>query len=163
MALSIWCVFYRVERSCVSSSSDSQFNSISVSKGLSTLRLGHKGNYGVSSDQPHNCLPNRLFRFKWMKTPTLCVTGLCEGNSPVTSEFPTQKVSQPEVFLFDGCVKEKKTVSVDHNTSYSISQEICTRFCCALLCCGYAIVHNGFTWSIYPYPSRLLCWHWGNR
>ena len=25
---------------------------------------------------------------------------------------------------------------------YSISQEICTRFCCALLCCGYAIVHH---------------------
>ena len=35
--------------------------------------------------------------------------------------------------------------------TYSISQEICTRFCCALLCCGYAIVHNEFTWSIYPY------------
>ena len=32
--------------------------------------------------------------------------------------------------------------------SYSISQEICTRFCCALLCCGYAIIHNEFTWSI---------------
>ena len=46
---------------------------------------------------------------------------------------------------------------------YSISQEICTRFCCALLCCGYAIVHNEFTWSIYPYSSGLLCWHWGNR
>ena len=30
---------------------------------------------------------------------------------------------------------------------YSISQEICTRFCCALLCCGYAIVHNEFTWK----------------
>ena len=28
---------------------------------------------------------------------------------------------------------------------YSISQEICTRFCCALLCCGYAIVHNEST------------------
>ena len=46
---------------------------------------------------------------------------------------------------------------------YSISQEICTRFCCALLCCGYAIVHNEFTWSIYPYSSGLLRWHWGNR
>ena len=46
---------------------------------------------------------------------------------------------------------------------YSISQEICTRFCCASLCCGYAIVHNEFTWSIYPYSSGLLCWHWGNR
>ena len=46
---------------------------------------------------------------------------------------------------------------------YSISQEICTRFCCALLCCGYVIVHNEFKWSIYPYSSGLLCWHWGNR
>ena len=46
---------------------------------------------------------------------------------------------------------------------YSISQEICTRFCCALLCCGYAIVYNEFTWSIYPYSSGLLCWHWSNR
>ena len=46
---------------------------------------------------------------------------------------------------------------------YSISQEICTRFCCALLCCGYAIVHNELTWSIYPYSSGLFCWHWGNR
>ena len=35
--------------------------------------------------------------------------------------------------------------------------------CCALLCCGFAIVHNEFTWSIYPYSSGLLCWHWGNR
>ena len=50
-----------------------------------------------------------------------------------------------------------------HWRTYSISQEICTRFCCALLCCGYAIVHNEFTWSIYPYSSGLLCWHWGNR
>ena len=49
------------------------------------------------------------------------------------------------------------------SVQYSISQEICIRFCCALLCCGYAIVHNEFTWSIYPYPSGLLCWHWGNR
>ena len=48
-------------------------------------------------------------------------------------------------------------------TRYNISREICTRFCCALLCCGYAIVHNEFTWSIYPYSSGLLCWHWGNR
>ena len=56
-----------------------------------------------------------------------------------------------------------KTSSATHTTSYSISQEICTRFCCALLCCGYAIVHNEFTWSIYPYLSGLLCWHWGNR
>ena len=51
----------------------------------------------------------------------------------------------------------------ENSTKYSISQEKCTRFCCALLCCGYAIIHNEFTWSIYPYSSGLLCWHWGNR
>ena len=51
----------------------------------------------------------------------------------------------------------------EEGANYSKSQEICTRFCCALLCCGYAIVHNEFTWSIYPYSSGLLCWHWGNR
>ena len=27
---------------------------------------------------------------------------------------------------------------------YSIPQEISTRFCCVLLCCGYVIVHNEF-------------------
>ena len=53
--------------------------------------------------------------------------------------------------------------SLECTRIYSISQEICTRFCFALLCCGYAIVHNEFTWSIYPYSSGLLCWHWGNR
>ena len=47
--------------------------------------------------------------------------------------------------------------------NYSISQKLCTRFCCALLCCGYVIVHNEFKWSIYPYSSGLLCCHWGNR
>ena len=31
---------------------------------------------------------------------------------------------------------------------YSISQKICTRFCCALFCCGHVIVHNEFTRSI---------------
>ena len=30
-------------------------------------------------------------------------------------------------------------------SDYSISQEIYIRFCCALFCCGYAIVHNEFT------------------
>ena len=53
--------------------------------------------------------------------------------------------------------------TIHHSSIYSISQEICTQFCCALLCCGYAIVHNEFTWSIYSYSSGLLCWHWGNR
>ena len=39
---------------------------------------------GVSNRQPHECLLNCLFRHR----SKLRVTGLCEGNSPVTGEFP---------------------------------------------------------------------------
>ena len=36
---------------------------------------------------------NRLFRRRSKKTSKLRVTGPCEGNSPVTGEFPTQRAS----------------------------------------------------------------------
>ena len=35
-------------------------------------------------------------RLRSKKTPKLRVTGLCEGNSPVTGEFPAQKASNVE-------------------------------------------------------------------
>ena len=69
-----------------------------------------------------------------------------------------------KITKFQGmCKNWLSMVTLTSNLLYSISQEICTRFCCALLCCGYEIVLNEFTWSIYPYSSGLLCWHWGNR
>ena len=38
----------------------------------------------------------------------LCVTGLCDGNSPVTGEFPAQRASNPEkMFPFDGAIMNK--------------------------------------------------------
>ena len=48
---------------------------------------------GVSSYRPDDCLLNCLFRHMWKKTSKLRITGLCEGNSPVTGEFPTQRAS----------------------------------------------------------------------
>ena len=41
---------------------------------------------GVSNHQPHDCLFNSLFRRRPKNTPKLRVTGLCEGNSPVTGD-----------------------------------------------------------------------------
>ena len=55
---------------------------------------------GVSNHQPHDCLFNRLFRRRSMKTSKLCVTGLSEGNSPVTGEFPAQRTSNAENVSF---------------------------------------------------------------
>ena len=41
----------------------------------------------------HDCLLNRLFRRRSTNISKLRVTGLCEGNSPVTGEFPSQRAS----------------------------------------------------------------------
>ena len=56
----------------------------------------HNEHDSVSNHQPHDCLPNRLFRRRSMKTSKLRVTGLCVGNSPGTGEFPTQMASNAE-------------------------------------------------------------------
>ena len=56
---------------------------------------------GVSNHHPRDCLLNRLYRRGSKKTSKLRVTGLCAGNSPVTSEFPAQMASNAEnVFIW---------------------------------------------------------------
>ena len=51
---------------------------------------------GHSNHRRLDCLLNRLFRRRSKKTSQLRVTGLCEGNSPVTGEFPAQRASNAE-------------------------------------------------------------------
>ena len=67
---------------------------------LQSLRLPlqwrHNKRDGVSNHQPHHCLLNRLFKRRSKKTSKLRVTGPCEENSPVTGEFPSQRVSNAE-------------------------------------------------------------------
>ena len=60
------------------------------------IQWSHNGRDDVSNHQPHDCLLNPLFRHISTKTWKLRVTGLCEGNSPMTGEFPTQRVSNAE-------------------------------------------------------------------
>ena len=50
----------------------------------STLRWRHNKCDVVSNHRRSDCLLNRLFRRRSKRTSTLCVTGLCEGNSLVT-------------------------------------------------------------------------------
>ena len=49
-----------------------------------------------SSQKSMHCILNCLFRCRSKKTQKLRVSGLCEENSPVTSEFPAQKASNKE-------------------------------------------------------------------
>ena len=64
--------------------------------GSFSLQWRHNGCNGVSNHQPHICLLNRLFRRRSKKISKLRVTGHCEGNTPVTGEFPAQRVSNAE-------------------------------------------------------------------
>ena len=61
-----------------------------------SLRWRHNGHDSVSNHQLHHCLLNRLFGCRSKNISKLRVTGLCEGNSPVTGEFPAQMVSNAE-------------------------------------------------------------------
>ena len=72
------------------------FGAFSVSSIHSITLWRHNERHGISNHQPHDCLLNCLFRRRSKKTSNLHVTGLCEGNSLVTGEFPTQRASNTE-------------------------------------------------------------------
>ena len=59
----------------------------------SALHWRHTESDDVSNDQPHDCLLNRLFSRRSKKISKLRVTGLYDGNSSVTGEFPAQRAS----------------------------------------------------------------------
>ena len=61
-----------------------------------SLQWRHNERNGVSNLQPYHRLLERLFRHRWKKASKRRVTGLCEGNSPVTGEFPAQRASNAE-------------------------------------------------------------------
>ena len=60
------------------------------------LQWRHNQRNGVSNRQRLDGLLNRLFERRSKKTSKLCVTGFCEGNSPVTGEFPQQRANNAE-------------------------------------------------------------------
>ena len=57
------------------------------------LQWHHNERDGISNHQPRDCLHHRLLRRRSKKISKLRVTGLCEGNSLGTGEFPAQRAS----------------------------------------------------------------------
>ena len=88
-----------------------------------SLQWRHNQLDGVSNHQPHDCLFNRLFKCKWKKTPKLHVTGLCEGNSPVTDEFPTRRTSNLKKFPFDYVIMVTSLL-LNRKQSYGMLEKI---------------------------------------
>ena len=61
-----------------------------------SLQWRHNERDGISNHLCLHCLLNCWFRRRSKKTSKLCVTGLWEGNSLATDEFPAQKASNAE-------------------------------------------------------------------
>ena len=87
------------------------------------LQWRHNGRDGVSNHQRLDCLFNRLFRRRSKKTSKLHVTGLCEGHSLVTGEFPSQRASNAKMLIW-WCHREWRTANhnvfqgEDHNIQW---------------------------------------------
>ena len=60
------------------------------------LEWCHNEHDGISNKWRLDCLLNCLFKHRSKKASKLRITGLCEGNSPVTGEFPAQRASNAE-------------------------------------------------------------------
>ena len=89
-----------------------------------TLQWRHNERDGVSNHRRLGCLLNRLFRRKSKKTSKLRVTGMCEGNSPVTGEFPAvtgefpaQKPVTRNMFPFDDVIMKTGNIDVGDECS----------------------------------------------
>ena len=65
-------------------------------KPRSPLQWRHNGWDGVSNHHRLDCLLNRLFGRRLKETSKLCVTGICDGNQPVSGGFPSQRASYAE-------------------------------------------------------------------
>ena len=104
----------------------------------------HDGRGSVSNHRLLGCLLNRLFRRRSKKTSKLCVTCLCEGNSPATGEFPSQRASNAE------------------NVSIWWRHYACTQFCCALcdvLCTCRNCYENNIADKLIYLGRRRRMWY----
>ena len=61
-----------------------------------TVQWRYNEHDGVSNHRRLDCLINRLFRRRSKKISKIHVTGFCDGNVPITGEFPAQRASNAE-------------------------------------------------------------------
>ena len=59
---------------------------------------------GIYTDQPHDCLLNRLFKRRSKKTSKLRDPGLCAGNSPGSVNSPHKWPVTRKMFPFDDVI-----------------------------------------------------------
>ena len=68
-----------------------------------SLQWRHNERDGISNHRFLDCLLNRLFGCRSNKASKIRITGLCEGNPPVTGGFPSQRTDSNAENVFIWC------------------------------------------------------------
>ena len=123
----------------------------------SSLQWRHNEHDGVSNHWCLDCLLNHLFGCWSKKASKLRVTGLCEGNSPVTSEFPSQRASNVEMPPFDNIIMclwatIRGCLCVTQAAEVIAHYDLSTNFVCMTCDHGNVSLHlgsspNEFSWD----------------
>ena len=110
---------FRIERNCNNLNDISHLPSLEIFSEawlpLLSLQCRHDDRDGVSNHWRLDCWLKRLFRRTSKKTSKLRFTGLCDGNSTATGEFPAQKASNAENFSIWWRHHDGKTPRWKHN------------------------------------------------
>ena len=72
----------------------------------------HNVRDGVSNHRCLDSLLHHLFKRRSKKTSKLRVTAFCNGNPPVTGEFPAQRASNAGLFPFDDVIMESEILKM---------------------------------------------------
>ena len=120
---------------------------------VSPLQWRHNECDGDSNHQRQDCLLNCVFRRRSKKISKLRVTGLCERNSPVTGEFPSQMASNSE------------NVSIrwrhhDTNTCLIDLWHLSLHHSCGAIACGHPITVDSNNGCIFitECPCPMYSW-----
>ena len=111
------------------------------------LQWCHNEHNDISNHQRPNCLVKCLFRHRSKKTSKLGATGLCEGNSLVTGEFPVQRASN----------MENASIWWRH---HAVTRRYGDSFYCGLVK-PYGIIELGQNWlnnGLLPWWPQTISW-----
>ena len=103
---------------------------------------------GVSNHQHHDCLLSHLFSRISKTTSKLSITGLCEGNSLVTCEFPAQRASNAKDYSF--CRRSMNWMSFSTINLEYILSFVNNNF---VTCAPFIALVN--TWKYWRFCTRL--------
>ena len=85
-----------------------------------TFQLRHNERHGISNHRHLDCSLNSLFRRTSQKTPKLRVTGLCEGNPPVTVDSHHNRSATRKMFPFYDVTMKIRVITFTTATSITI-------------------------------------------